>query len=152
MDLAALESSENDSVAAIKVCRFFLGGGGMRAPKLTQVWQRNYQRLVMATHPDKGASSSDAFHRVQAAWERISAPSQAAPAKQHHALFEDVDIDDVPYDEALQAFVHRCGRCRSQVAIECANLDSGVSEYPCGSCSMVVRVAFDVLREDADCD
>jgi len=133
-------------MAAIKVCpakRACAHASGVRAR------QRNYQRLVMATHPDKGASSSDAFHRVQAAWERISAAPSHAGSGRQAALFEDVDIDYVAYDDALQAFVHRCGRCRAQVVIECAHLDSGVSEYPCSSCSMVVRVAFDVLREDA---
>jgi len=115
-----------------------------------------YLARARELHPDRAGARAGAaaeFARVQRAWEALCGPgadpalggdarAAAAAAERQRAAHVEVDLDDLRFDEAADAFLSRC-RCGDDVAAPTAALDAGVDTFSCATCSLRVRVAYE---------
>ncbi|CAN8075588.1 unnamed protein product [Agarophyton chilense] len=66
-------------------------------------------------------------------------------------VYDDVDLEDMSWDAMLLAYVYQCP-CGDVFQITPAELRAGEEIARCPSCTLVVRVIYDVedLRDDDD--
>ena len=100
-----------------------------------------YTKLARSLHPDKnGGRPSEEFLSVQRAWERLKsrydAQARAAPP-------QEVDLDDMIFDEANQLFSYRC-RCGETIVVTCNALEQGHNQTSCPNCSLRISVAYEI--------
>ena len=119
--------------------------------------RRAYHRLARQYHPDAagGAADSEAFDRVQRAWEQLRESDvreahdaglrvQELTGVQSDSRVSDVDLDDMEYSEdATGAGVWRLGcRCGDTFVLHEDDLASGVGTLQCCSCSLSIRPLY----------
>lgn len=135
--------------------------------------KRAYHRALLRNHPDKTktASSSKApvysIDQISRAFVVLSSPAQRAAydasLRRAHAArpaatrfqtgVENVDLDDLPFDDA-QARWHRSCRCGNPrgYAFDEADLmdaaDDGLLMVACQDCSLWLRVHFAVVEDE----
>jgi hypothetical protein len=56
--------------------------------------------------------------------------------------YNEVDLDDLPFDEATSSYTHVC-RCGARQLIEEETLMRGVDLFPCNQCSLLIRIMFE---------
>jgi len=56
--------------------------------------------------------------------------------------YNEVDLDDLPFDESTSSYTHVC-RCGARQVIEEETLMRGVDLFPCNQCSLLVRIMFE---------
>ncbi|KAI9505511.1 hypothetical protein GGI25_000986 [Coemansia spiralis] len=130
--------------------------------------KRAYYALSRRIHPDKqqhsGASdiASEAndnpsvkFHELSRAWEVLSDLGQrrdydrqlnAQQNKFRGVIQDEVDLDDMDFDEEIRVFSFPC-RCSSQYEISEDDLDEGREIAPCSGCSLKIKVLYDVAED-----
>ena len=137
--------------------------------------KRAYMARVLELHPDKGAGAGaagrgnnreagegDAFIALHEAWEVLRDESrrkeydlQLRVAAQHACLdaerSAEVDIDDLEFSQSRNLFLHRC-RCGDTVEVPVSSLDRGEEVFGCDSCSLSVRVLYELELEPGDQD
>ncbi|KAL2117262.1 hypothetical protein VTJ04DRAFT_9430 [Mycothermus thermophilus] len=59
------------------------------------------------------------------------------------AIYDEVEIEDMTYDETLQIFHYPCP-CGDRFEIAIQDLQDGEDIAVCPSCSLMIRVIFDV--------
>jgi diphthamide biosynthesis protein 3 len=61
-------------------------------------------------------------------------------------VYDEVEIEDMTYDEALQIYHYPCP-CGDKFAIALADLqDESTDIAVCPSCSLMIRVIYDLVR------
>ena len=105
-----------------------------------------YLRLAKKFHPDKSNKGieSEAFIRIQKAWEAIVARTKAESKR---TPAQEIDLDDMVFDEDSQSYSFCC-RCGDQIVASCAALDQNIDTFVCPSCSLRIRVAFEAIEEE----
>ncbi|KAF9923527.1 Diphthamide biosynthesis protein 4 [Linnemannia zychae] len=128
---------------------------------VTEIKQQ-YQRLLLIHHPDKQlqqqASSTDLksipLQDIKEAWECLREPNHRAfydsslQAMRLHAngqVHDDIDLDDMEYDEESGSYTSPC-RCSGEYIISEDELELGVDTVGCSTCSLIVRIHY----EEAD--
>lgn len=76
----------------------------------------------------------------------------SGPAGRSNAVYEEIEIEDMTYDEETQYYFYPCP-CGDKFFISLEELLDGEDIAPCPSCSLRIRVIFDeeklpALRED----
>lgn len=65
--------------------------------------------------------------------------------------YNEVDLDDLPFDEATSSYTHVC-RCGARQVIEEETLMRGVDLFPCNQCSLLIRIMFEWQPMDEEED
>lgn len=105
-----------------------------------------YLKLARRLHPDKAkGKESEEFVKVQKAWEAIVARAEIQRKLESSA--HEVDLDDLPFDKARDAYFHPC-RCGDEIPVPCEALENRVEIFACPSCSLRVRVAYEVVDHE----
>ncbi|KAJ7782674.1 DnaJ domain-containing protein [Mycena metata] len=113
-----------------------------------------YHRALLAAHPDKKPhSKSKDIHAIQQAYRVLSDPVRRAqhdsdrqriPAGPRPAqVISLAEFDEVPEQER---WTHAC-RCGGSYAITGADMDGGMHLVPCTSCSEVVWVGYELVKD-----
>ncbi|KAK1773849.1 hypothetical protein QBC45DRAFT_455203 [Copromyces sp. CBS 386.78] len=64
-------------------------------------------------------------------------------ADEEYSIYDEVEIEDMTYDAALQSYTYPCP-CGDKFEIALADLQDGQDIAVCPSCSLMVRVIFEV--------
>jgi diphthamide biosynthesis protein 3 len=76
-----------------------------------------------------------------------AAATPAAPArKKREVVYDDVDLDEMQFDEAAETYYYPCP-CGDRFSITIAELEAGDTIARCPSCSLIIRVLYDVVQE-----
>ncbi|GBG27909.1 DnaJ family protein [Hondaea fermentalgiana] len=123
--------------------------------------RQRYRELALELHPDKNVGQGgDAtrFVALQEAWavlsdeaERRAYDARLQAAEAPAAAAAEIDIDDLAWDGVAKSFVHTC-RCSDMVHVTEADLDKGCEIFECPSCSLRIRVVFQVSNDQEDDD
>jgi curved DNA-binding protein CbpA len=118
--------------------------------------RRCYRRRALELHPDKRrdpGAGDEAFQQLQLAWSVLGDARKRAQydkelAKQEEAVFNatQVDLDDLEFDPASNAFVYPC-RCGDRIAVSEEDLDQACELFECLSCSLRIHVLFCASEE-----
>lgn len=71
----------------------------------------------------------------------------AQQLKQGAVINEDVDLDDMDYDEEAGTFSLPC-RCSGVYTICETDMELGVNTANCDNCSLIIRVLYDVVEDE----
>lgn len=63
---------------------------------------------------------------------------------EEYSIYDEVEIEDMTYDPALQTYSYPCP-CGDKFEIALADLQDGQDIAVCPSCSLMVRVIFEVV-------
>ena len=109
----------------------------------------SYQSKALFLHPDKTGSetSSISFVQLQEAWDVLRDPFKrklydkslkVALEKNELPLFEDVDLDEMEYNEKEASYFKAC-RCGGEgFKVFETQLEEGIEKFTCGSCSFMI--------------
>lgn len=61
------------------------------------------------------------------------------------AIYDEIEIEDMTFDEDLQLYTYPCP-CGDRFQIALADLQENEDIAVCPSCSLMIRVIFDVVR------
>ncbi|KAF9134903.1 DnaJ sub C member 24 [Mortierella sp. 14UC] len=130
--------------------------------------KQQYQRLLLIHHPDKqlqqqtphGTSGLKLIplQDIKEAWECLREPSHRAfydsslQAMRLHAngqVNDDIDLDDMDYDEEAGSYTSPC-RCSGDYIILEDELELGVDTVVCSTCSLIVRIHYEAAEDDED--
>ncbi|KAK3396752.1 hypothetical protein B0T20DRAFT_356524 [Sordaria brevicollis] len=64
-------------------------------------------------------------------------------ADEEYSIYDEVEIEDMTYDPALQTYSYPCP-CGDKFEISLLDLQDGQDIAVCPSCSLMVRVIFEV--------
>ncbi|KAI9006028.1 DNAJ heat shock N-terminal domain-containing protein [Gaertneriomyces semiglobifer] len=129
-----------------------------------EVIKRRYKELALQHHPDKvsekaessSTPSSVAFQRISLAYSTLKDPQtrikydEQLRSKQTASgpVHEQVDLDDMKYDESSATFSYGC-RCGGEYLVTEDDLSSGVQMVGCDSCSLTIHVLYEAaISED----
>ncbi|KAJ2722748.1 hypothetical protein GGI07_003075 [Coemansia sp. Benny D115] len=126
--------------------------------------KRAYYELSRRVHPDKqflatGSSTNQPnaqieFHQLSLAWEVLGDPDQrrrydqslwSAQNRARGVVQDEVDLDDMEFDENLGVFMYQC-RCSGHYAISEDDLELGREIAPCSDCSLKIRVLYEAAE------
>lgn len=65
-------------------------------------------------------------------------------ADEEYSIYDEVEIEDMTYDATLQTYSYPCP-CGDKFEIALADLQDGQDIAVCPSCSLMVRVIFEVV-------
>lgn len=69
-----------------------------------------------------------------------------ADGEEEIAVYDEVEIEDMTYDETLQIYTYPCP-CGDKFEIALADLqDESTDIAVCPSCSLMIRVIYDMVR------
>ncbi|KAG0247980.1 Diphthamide biosynthesis protein 4 [Mortierella polycephala] len=127
--------------------------------------KQQYQKLLLIHHPDKQQqnqfqqlSSAMApaalipLQDIKEAWECLRQPDQrtfydsslkAMRLRANGQVNDDIDLDDMEYDE---------GKSHGEYIISEDELELGVDTVVCSTCSLIVRIHYEVADDDDDDD
>ncbi|KAG2186324.1 hypothetical protein INT43_002762 [Umbelopsis isabellina] len=133
---------------------------GVSQKASTSEIKQSFQKLVLQHHPDKQAPSLSAdeehIHQLLKAWKVLRDPEsrraydqviKSQQLKQGAVINEDVDLDDMDYDEETGSFSLPC-RCSGVYTICETDMELGVNTASCDNCSLIIRVLYDVVEDD----
>ncbi|KAK3835792.1 MAG: hypothetical protein JOS17DRAFT_519049 [Linnemannia elongata] len=134
--------------------------------------KQQYQRLLLIHHPDKQLQQQTApnsgspslklipLQDIKEAWECLREPNHRAfydsslQAMKLHAngqVHDDIDLDDMDFDEELGSYTSPC-RCSGEYIISEDELELGVDTVVCSTCSLIVRIHYEAADNDEDED
>jgi diphthamide biosynthesis protein 3 len=61
------------------------------------------------------------------------------------SIYDEIEIEDMTYDETLQIYHYPCP-CGDRFEIGIADLQDGEDIAVCPSCSLMIKVIFEVVR------
>jgi len=110
--------------------------------------RRLYQAEALKTHPDKPGGSTEAFQRVQRAWEAVSDVSQSHGEAAAAQAAEQVDLAEMKPHLRQECWQYewKC-RCGDSVIVFEEQLAEGIDTFECSSCSLKVHVLFQEVGE-----
>ena len=62
------------------------------------------------------------------------------------SVYDEIEIEDMTYDSTLEIYHYPCP-CGDRFEISIADLKDGEEIAVCPSCSLMIRVIFDMVRE-----
>ncbi|ORX48568.1 DnaJ-domain-containing protein [Hesseltinella vesiculosa] len=124
----------------------------------TDLIKQRFQQLIMMHHPDKqqDKDTDDRAQQILRAWEVLRNADkrraydlelQLKEQKAHVVINEEVDLDDMEYDEDLASFSLVC-RCSGVYVISEKDMELGMDTVGCDNCSLRIRVLYDIVDED----
>ncbi|ORX82524.1 DnaJ-domain-containing protein [Anaeromyces robustus] len=131
--------------------------------------KKTYQKLILKYHPDKlqqsGIKSQEIieennrkFQEIQKAWDNISTPQKkiqydkellAKSFKQDGVINEEIDLDDMEYDEEEEAYYSEC-RCGGIYKITVEDLENNINVVSCDVCSLKIKVLYEVIEDEIE--
>ncbi|KAI8813786.1 DNAJ heat shock N-terminal domain-containing protein [Cladochytrium replicatum] len=118
--------------------------------------KRAYQQKALLLHPDKRVNKNIetpdrvTFEQIHAAWEvlrdnekRRTYDARLAERARRDVgvVYEEVDLDDIEYEEAKGEWIYSC-RCSADIVITEADLERGITIFECRVCSARVKVLY----------
>jgi len=70
-----------------------------------------------------------------------------ASRKKREVVYDDVDLDEMTFDDALQTYFYPCP-CGDRFSITVAELEAGDTIARCPSCSLIIRVLYEAVADD----
>ncbi|KAF9970054.1 DnaJ sub C member 24 [Actinomortierella ambigua] len=128
-----------------------------------------YQKLLLQHHPDKvqqrqeeakAIESPTMLQDIKEAWECLREPAQRAfydsslkaqRLRANGQVNDDVDLDDIDYDEESGSYSTPC-RCSGEYVVSEAELELGVDTVMCSTCSLIVRIHYEVASDEDEED
>ncbi|KAF9965491.1 Diphthamide biosynthesis protein 4 [Mortierella alpina] len=123
-----------------------------------------YQKLLLIHHPDKQQQNQSVLKEaiplqdIKEAWECLRQPSQRAfydsslkalRLRANGQVNDDIDLDDMDYNEDSGAYSAPC-RCSGEYVISEEELELGVDTVVCSTCSLIVRIHYEVETDRDD--
>ncbi|KAG0018650.1 Diphthamide biosynthesis protein 4 [Podila clonocystis] len=126
-----------------------------------------YQKLLLIHHPDKQQQKQSGqppshelipLQEIMEAWECLRMPAQrefydsslkAMKLRANGQVNDDIDLDDMDYDEESSVYTSPC-RCSGEYVISEDELELGVDTVVCSTCSLIVRIHYEVADDDDD--
>ncbi|KAI9089616.1 hypothetical protein DFS34DRAFT_654520 [Phlyctochytrium arcticum] len=125
--------------------------------------RKQFQRLALVFHPDKVVGTGDTnsheletinkrFQEISAAWKILQDEGRRAlydehlrglPMQKPGPVHDEIDLDDMDYDEGSGAFHYGC-RCGDTYCVTEKELEEGVDFVSCGACSLRIRILYHV--------
>ncbi|KAG0339420.1 Diphthamide biosynthesis protein 4 [Podila horticola] len=124
-----------------------------------------YQKLLLIHHPDKqqqkqlGQSPAHELiplQEIMEAWECLRMPAQrefydsslkAMKLRANGQVNDDIDLDEMDHDEESSVYTSPC-RCSGEYIISEDELELGVDTVVCSTCSLIVRIHYEVADDD----
>ncbi|KAG0360282.1 Diphthamide biosynthesis protein 4 [Podila minutissima] len=124
-----------------------------------------YQKLLLIHHPDKQQQKQPGqppahelipLQEIMEAWECLRMPAQrefydsslkAMKLRANGQVNDDIDLDDMDYDEESSVYTSPC-RCSGEYIISEDELELGVDTVVCSTCSLIVRIHYEVADDD----
>ncbi|KAF9381081.1 Diphthamide biosynthesis protein 4 [Podila verticillata] len=124
-----------------------------------------YQKLLLIHHPDKQQQKQPGhlpahelipLQEIMEAWECLRMPTQrefydsslkAMKLRANGQVNDDIDLDDMDYDEESSVYTSPC-RCSGEYIISEDELELGVDTVVCSTCSLIVRIHYEVADDD----
>ncbi|KAF9377189.1 Diphthamide biosynthesis protein 4 [Podila verticillata] len=124
-----------------------------------------YQKLLLIHHPDKQQQKQPGhlsthelipLQEIMEAWECLRMPAQrefydsslkAMKLRANGQVNDDIDLDDMDYDEESSIYTSPC-RCSGEYIISEDELELGVDTVVCSTCSLIVRIHYEVADDD----
>ncbi|KAF9176838.1 Diphthamide biosynthesis protein 4 [Haplosporangium sp. Z 767] len=125
--------------------------------------KQQYQKLLLIHHPDKQQQNQSQqlspamapvalipLQDIKEAWECLRQPDQRAfydsslkamRLRANGQVNDDIDLDDMEYDE---------GKSHGEYIISEDELELGVDTVVCSTCSLIVRIHYEVADDDAE--
>ncbi|EFA85221.1 DNAJ heat shock N-terminal domain-containing protein [Heterostelium album PN500] len=123
--------------------------------------KKAFSSKVLLYHPDKLVLSEqqhdvvdiDMFQKIQQAWECLRDPENRSKydayllenQRQKYSISDEVDLDDMEYNEDLSQFSYPC-RCNGQYTIDESQLENGEEIASCQNCSLTIKVLYDAIQ------
>jgi len=63
------------------------------------------------------------------------------------SIYDEIEIEDLTFDEDLQIYTYPCP-CGDRFEIPIDDMRDGMDIAVCPSCSLMIRVIFQVVREE----
>ncbi|KAG4105905.1 dnaJ-like protein subfamily C member 24-like protein [Neocallimastix lanati (nom. inval.)] len=134
-----------------------------------EIIKKTYQKLILKYHPDKlqqiGITSKieieknkKKFQEIQKAWDNISSVEKklqydkellANSFKQEGVINEEIDLDDMEYDEDEETYFSEC-RCGGIYKITVDDLENNVNVISCDICSLKIKVLYEVIEDEEE--
>ncbi|KAF9207655.1 Diphthamide biosynthesis protein 4 [Haplosporangium sp. Z 27] len=128
-----------------------------------------YQKLLLIHHPDKqqqnqslqtpsSISALIPLQDIREAWECLRQPAQRAfydsslkaqRLRANGQVNDDIDLDDMEYNEETGSYSLPC-RCSGEYVVSEDELELGVDTVACSTCSLIVRIHYEVAEEESD--
>lgn len=64
---------------------------------------------------------------------------------EQYSIYDEVEIEDMTFDETMQLYHYPCP-CGDRFQIALCDLQDGMDIGVCPSCSLMIRVIFEVVR------
>ncbi|GJJ75904.1 diphthamide biosynthesis protein 4 [Entomortierella parvispora] len=130
--------------------------------------KQQYQRLLLIHHPDKQQQNQSQqsgpastfllipLQDIKEAWECLREPARrdfydsslkAMKLRANGQVNDDIDLDDMDYDEDTCSYISPC-RCSGEYVISEDELELGVDTVVCSTCSLIVRIHYEVANDD----
>lgn len=115
--------------------------------------KRAYHTLSRQIHPDKNAAANGGveFHQISQAWEILGNVArrrdydrslEARQSKSRGVVQDEVDLDDMDFDEPTLTYTFLC-RCSGSYTVSEDDLEAGRDIAPCSGCSLKIRILFE---------
>ncbi|CAO3567473.1 unnamed protein product [Mortierella alpina] len=129
-----------------------------------------YQKLLLIHHPDKqqqiqsqqapstALKQAIPLQDIKEAWECLRQPNQRAfydsslkamRLRANGHVNDDIDLDDMDYNEDSGTYSAPC-RCSGEYIISEDELELGVDTVVCSTCSLIVRIHYEVETDHDD--
>ncbi|KAF9170694.1 Diphthamide biosynthesis protein 4 [Mortierella sp. AD011] len=129
-----------------------------------------YQKLLLIHHPDKQQQNQSQqqapstgpalipLQDIKEAWECLRQPAQRAfydsslkamKLRANGQVNDDIDLDDMEYNEDNGTYTSPC-RCSGEYVVSEDELELGVDTVSCSTCSLIVRIHYEVADEEDD--
>ncbi|KAG0363136.1 hypothetical protein BC939DRAFT_459141 [Gamsiella multidivaricata] len=132
---------------------------------LTEIKQQ-YQKLLLINHPDKQQQNQSQMtssstptliplQDIKEAWEYLRLPAQRAfydsslkamRLRANGQVNDDIDLDDMDFDEETGIYSSPC-RCSGEYVITEDELELGVDIVVCSTCSLIVRIHYEIADD-----
>ncbi|CAO3623828.1 unnamed protein product [Cunninghamella blakesleeana] len=122
--------------------------------------KQQFQQLIIEHHPDKQNlllkdSNNNQAQRILQAWNILRNEEkrkaydielQIQNQKETITVNDEIDLDDMDYDEKSASFLLKC-RCSGIYQITEEELEDGIDIIGCDNCSLKIRVIYDIIED-----
>jgi diphthamide biosynthesis protein 3 len=106
---------------------------------------RNLSRGVMHT----ATTTSNPSHSGRQPTSALPTHPAAMADEEPLSIYDEIEIEDMTFDDTLQVYHYPCP-CGDRFEISIGDLREGDEIAVCPSCSLMIRVVFDVVSQPAD--
>jgi diphthamide biosynthesis protein 3 len=114
--------------------------------------KENYRILALKYHPDHNfdsVESTEQFKIIHASYEILidHISKNGTIITPTTTVYDTIEIDDMDYDEDEQIYYYPCP-CGDQFTITVAEMYEGENIAKCSSCTLMIRIIYDVKDLD----